>query len=392
MEKKAIVTVNRLELLQAMNNARHAIAPGALQMFSYYLFEVSRHNLTVTACNGDMSIRHQIDATLEGEPGRFTLYGQQLTKALRLLEDENVTITTYDYQFSVNHSHGSFLLPFGINEGEYAIYPKEPENYDHSVCVEAPGLKQWIGSVAFATADDALRPVMNGVYFDFEETYFTVVASDGHILARHTTKVENLFHGGYIFPDAVIRVLLKVLPKAGWVDMDFSERCVRISISYGDDNPDVPLTIIFKPTEGRFPNWRSVIPSHNDYRFSVDTKTLLKSLMRVDLFGNDSSRLVQFRFAEDAKKVEISGKDIDFNSEASETIEVVEDKTGNISHFTDKWGYRNPALQQVLKRIGTKDVVFSIQDPSRATIIQPVRTDGRDSRLLLLIMPMLTSD
>ena len=37
----------------------------------------------------------------------------------------------------------------------------------------------------FATADDELRPVMNGVYFDITESNITLVASDGHKLVRY---------------------------------------------------------------------------------------------------------------------------------------------------------------------------------------------------------------
>ena len=39
----------------------------------------------------------------------------------------------------------------------------------------------------FATADDELRPVMNGIYFDITTEDITMVASDGHKLVRCKT-------------------------------------------------------------------------------------------------------------------------------------------------------------------------------------------------------------
>lgn len=43
----------------------------------------------------------------------------------------------------------------------------------------------------FATADDELRPVMNGIYFDITTEDITFVASDGHKLVRNKTFVAH---------------------------------------------------------------------------------------------------------------------------------------------------------------------------------------------------------
>jgi hypothetical protein len=46
-------------------------------------------------------------------------------------------------------------------------------------------LMNGINRALFATADDELRPVMNGIYFDITTEDLTFVASDGHKLVRN---------------------------------------------------------------------------------------------------------------------------------------------------------------------------------------------------------------
>ena len=55
----------------------------------------------------------------------------------------------------------------------------------------APVMLAGINRSLFATADDELRPVMNGIYFDITTEDITFVASDGHKLVRNKTFVAH---------------------------------------------------------------------------------------------------------------------------------------------------------------------------------------------------------
>ena len=57
------------------------------------------------------------------------------------------------------------------------------------VVMGADILTTGINRSLFATADDELRPVMNGIYFDITTEDITLVASDGHKLVRNSTWV-----------------------------------------------------------------------------------------------------------------------------------------------------------------------------------------------------------
>ena len=63
-------------------------------------------------------------------------------------------------------------------------YPQQKPLNDNaiSISMDAQMLLNGISRSLFATADDELRPVMNGVYFDIHTDDLTFVASDGHKL------------------------------------------------------------------------------------------------------------------------------------------------------------------------------------------------------------------
>ena len=54
-----------------------------------------------------------------------------------------------------------------------------------TITLQAELLSDSLTRSLFATAQDELRPVMNGVYFDLREDALAVVASDGHRLVRN---------------------------------------------------------------------------------------------------------------------------------------------------------------------------------------------------------------
>lgn len=85
----------------------------------------------------------------------------------------------------------------GQNADEYPQAPALGANAVH-VTMGAPVMLAGINRSLFATADDELRPVMNGIYFDITTEDITFVASDGHKLVRNKhlwhTAMKSRFH------------------------------------------------------------------------------------------------------------------------------------------------------------------------------------------------------
>ena len=68
-----------------------------------------------------------------------------------------------------------------------------------------------INKTIFATADDDLRPVMNGIYVNLAQGLVTYVATDAHKLVKHTAEAEIAVEASFILPKKPSNLLRGIL-------------------------------------------------------------------------------------------------------------------------------------------------------------------------------------
>lgn len=229
----------------------------------------------------------------------------------------------------------------------------------------------------FATAQDELRPVMNAIYFDLKQDSLAIVASDGHKLVRNlnfTVKSEQ--PASFILPKKPATLLRNVLAKDdSEVTIKFDNR--NAAISYTDG------TLICRLTEGRYPNYASVIPQNNSNKMTIDRKVLLGALKRVLPFASDASQLVRLHI--ESGRIEISSEDIDFSTSAKE--ESICEYDGIPMNI----GFKGTTLTEVLNNLDSEEIIMELADPARAGLIIPAQQPENED-ILMLLMPMLLND
>jgi len=145
-------------------------------------------------------------------------------------------------------------------------FPQSAMLGDNAVRVEmdASVLLGGINRAVFATADDELRPVMNGIYFDITTEDITMVASDGHKLVRcKTLAAKGNERAAFILPKKPASLIKNLLPKEqGQVVIEFDERNAVFTLE--------KYRMVCRLIEGRYPNYNSVIPQNNPYKVTVD--------------------------------------------------------------------------------------------------------------------------
>ena len=262
------------------------------------------------------------------------------------------------------------------NADEYPRVQPMPETAT-TITIDSAVLNDNISRSIFATAQDELRPVMNGIYFDLTADALAIVASDGHKLVRnknYTVKSEQ--PAAFILPKKPATLLKNVLAKDGGdVQIRFDERSAEITFSEN--------VLSCRLIEGRYPNYNSVIPQDNPNQMTIDRKALIGALRRVLPFASDSSQLIRFRL--DPGKLTISSEDIDFATSAKEEIGC--DYNGTPMSI----GFKGPSLTDILNNLDSDEVIVELADPSRAGIIVP-SSQPENEDVLMLIMPMLLND
>jgi DNA polymerase-3 subunit beta len=343
-----------------------------------FLFELSENLLKVTAADSETRMIASLEVReVEGE-GVFAIPSKNIMDSLKELPDQPIRFEINDDSLELFIYYENGKYNFMAQNGEE--YPQSKPLRDDAMQVKISGenLLTGINRTLFATAEDELRPVMNGIFFDISESDLTFVASDGHKLVRfRNLSVTGNERASFILPKKPANLLKSVLPR---------ETGHEITIGFDDNNAYITLSksvIISRLIEGRYPNYNGVIPKENPYRLTVDRLLFLNALKRVSVFANPTSSLIKLNISENS--VFISTQDIDFSSSAEETVSsVYEGEPMSI-------GFKGTYLIEILNNIPSSEVVFELADPSRAGLMLPAENESGED-VLMLLMPMMLSD
>jgi DNA polymerase-3 subunit beta len=245
------------------------------------------------------------------------------------------------------------------------------------IVIESAVLAENINRSLFATAQDELRPVMNGIYFDLTPECLAIVASDGHKLVRN--KILNIHSdqpASFILPKKPASLLKTLLSKDGEdVIIRFDERNALIDYTDGE--------ITCRLIEGRYPNYNSVIPQSNPNQLTVDRQGLLAALRRVQPFSSDSSNLIRFHV--EGGTLQLDAEDYDFSKTATERMACqYEGQPMSI-------GFKGSSFIEILGNFDCPEVLIQLADPSRAGLVLPTE-QSENQDVLMLMMPMLIND
>ena len=342
-----------------------------------FLFELQGNSLKITAADSETRMITSVEVNdVEGE-GVFAIPSKNLLESLKELPDQPITFDIDDatLEMYIYYENGKYNF-IGQNGDEYPQH--KPLKEDSSkIEISADNLLSGITRTLFATAEDELRPVMNGILFDITEDDITFVASDGHKLVRFkNSSAKGNTTASFILPKKPANLLKTVLPKeTGLVTIAFDENNAYITMEN--------MTIISRLIEGRYPNYNGVIPKDNPFRITIDRLLLLTALKRVVVFSNPSSTLIKLQIS--LNSIFISAQDIDFSTSAEETVACVYDEE-EISI-----GFKGTFLIEIISNIPSTEVVLLLADPSRAGLMLPSENEA-DEDLLMLLMPMMLND
>jgi DNA polymerase-3 subunit beta len=365
-------------LLSRLQSISKVIASkNSLPILDSFLFDLKDNKLTITASDSETRLVTYVDLiSAEGE-GLFAVSAKILLEPLKELPEQPLTFDINDDNLEIFIHFQNGKYNFIGQKGD--VYPQAKPLNDNSITVmmDASILLNGVSRALFATADDELRPVMNGVYFDFKPESLTFVASDGHKLVRLSdTSVHSAERASFILPKKPANLLKSLLAKEEGM----------ISVKFDDNNAYVDCVnfeMVCRLIEGRYPNYNAVIPKENPYNLTVDRLSFMNALKRVSVFSNPG--INQIKLSLSSGSMVISAQDIDFSTAAEERIFCDYDGVDlNI-------GFKAGFLIEILNNISSDEVVLQLADPTRPGVIVP-RENEKNEDLLMLIMPMMLND
>lgn len=372
-------TVSSSALSSKLNMLAKVIgSKNSLPILDCFLFQVANGEMSITASDSDNVIKSTLALTDHDGEGEFCVPNRVILDALKELPEQPL-------HFDVDAAGEAVAIKIVYQNGLYNFtgqsaedYPRTQSMNDACTTVSLPTemLINNISRSLFATANDELRPVMNGIYFDLTADALAIVASDGHKLVRSknfTIKSES--PSAFNLPKKPASLLKNILSKDGDdAIIKFDDRSAEIQFTDG--------VMRCRLIDGRYPNYNSVIPN-NPNEVTVDRRGLQSALRRVLPFASESSQLIRFHI--ESGRFEVSSEDIDFSTSAKEQLSC--EYNGSPMSI----GFKGSSLMEILSNLTSDNIIIQLADPSRAGIIVPAEQPENED-ILMLIMPMLLND
>lgn len=369
--------VSSTELLSHLQAVSRVISTkNTLPILDNFLFKLKSNQLEITASDLESTLVTTMGIENTTDEGSIAIPARLITDTLKEFSEQPLTFEIDLNKLSViiNSENGKFTI-VGYNAGEFPQMPTIKPDKKASIELAPDLLLSGISSTLFATADDELRPVMNGVFIELSTDDITFVASDAHKLVRYKrTDAKAAENSSFILPKKPASLLKNVLPK--------EEN--KVTLEFDDKNAFFSMTeyrLVCRLVEGNYPSYNSVIPTGNPNKLTIDRHEFLNTLRRVSVFSNQASNLVKLQLT--GNQVTVSAQDIDFSISAYERIKCQYE--GDDMEI----GFKSTFLLEILANLASSDIVLELSDPTRAGILLPAEQDNESEDVLMLLMPMM---
>lgn len=238
-------------------------------------------------------------------------------------------------------------------------------------------------SAEFVYKKDDLRPVMHSLYMDIAEDLSDIsfVATNGNMLYRMSLSNNpatggcDFYRGGsargILFHSNNFRAV-SVFEGCESVDIEADDSAVRITAD--------GMELICKSVEGKYPNYKAIIPRDCPYNVCFDKKEMLSILKRVSLFGSKTEN--SLKLTKSPMFLDVSARDIDYSTSAEDQVTIINAQCDDGFAI----GFNVTALASSLAAIPGDTVRMQLTSASRAAVFTD---DTPAPTVLALCMPMI---
>lgn len=345
-----------------------------LPILDYFLLDLREGVLKITASDLETTLVGTLKVESVEKEGVIAAPAKLMLDSIKEFSEQPLTIEANEttWEILVSWKTGKLTIP-GTSGMSYPNLPELSEE-KKEITVDVNTLLMGINKTIFATADDELRPVMNGVYINIDPKSMTFVATDAHKLVKYISDIESSVEASFILPKKPANLLKNILLKE---DND-------IKVEFDDKNVLFILknqTLICRLIEGNYPNYSAVIPANNPNKVFVNRMELLNGIKRVAVCSNQATNLIKL----DIKKgfIDLTAQDLDFSVSAQESL------TCDYEGENITIGFKSTFLVEILANIETSSVLVELADSTRAGVFKPVYDEQPSNDTLMLLMPMM---
>jgi len=321
--------------------------------------------LTLTATDGDISIRSKIPAEVESG-GVLVVPGRLLADVARQLPAGDVTLYVDDAGLlDIECGPASFKLRLLAADDFPPIQPIE------GATVELPvgEFTETIDQVARSASRDETRPHLTGILISVDGDKLRSVATDSYRLAVRTTKIGSPVSERIEanVPARALQEAARIADGHETVRITLAER--QISFTTGEN------LLVSRLIDGQFPDFEQLLPDSYEHELDIDVSELLDAVKRVSLLAQRNTPL---KLALSEGELEVSAQTTDVG-EAHESMPAP-DFAGDPLEI----GFNPDFLREGLDCVHTERARFKLISAFRPGLI----VAGDEDEFLYLVMPI----
>ncbi|MFM2480754.1 DNA polymerase III subunit beta [Celerinatantimonas sp. YJH-8] len=332
------------------------------------LMVVSERDVSLTGTDMEVELRANIQVEQALESGAVTVPAKKFVDICRGLPDGcSIECKTQGDRMQIRSGRSRFSLATLPADDYPNVDSWEPQL---DLVITQSKIKQLIENTQFSMASQDVRYYLNGMLFESEGQLLRTVATDGHRLAVASVQtgldLEN------------IQV---IVPRKGVLELTrlLDQEDAQVQLQIGDNNIRAMVegfTFTCKLVDGRFPDYRRVIPSIGDKILISGREELRQAFSRAAILSNEKFRGVRLQLANETLTITANNPE---QEEAEEILDVTYQGTDlevgfNVSYILD-----------VLNALKSEQIRMTLSDSITGAIIEDSEQSGQ---ALYVIMPM----
>lgn len=359
----------------AMWALRTVGARATLPALSGVRLEVRGDRLLLSSTDLEMSSELSIPVSAERD-GVALVPGRLLGDVVRSLPNAAVTADGGSDRLHLECGRAQFDLRLMPSE-DFPALPKPADDAALAV-MKAEEFGRTVAQVARAASTDDARPVLTGVSLEATTKGLTAAATDSYRLAVRTIPWDQGADRTVLVPRRALDEArrsaeqlgseVRLLLEAGQVTFDFGDRRLTSRL-----------------LEGKFPDFRQLIPGGFERRLTVDRAELMEVVKRVAVVGdtNTTATPVTLHLTADTVRVTAGSGEV---GQAEESL------TGSLEGEPLQIAFNPRYLTDGLDAAASERVALEFRDELKPAVLRPATADSDDAPaggdFLYLLMPV----
>jgi DNA polymerase-3 subunit beta len=257
--------------------------------------EVTGEQVALLATDLDLGVRVPVNGVELATAGKALLPVARMLAILRESNDDALELSLGESGLSIIGTNSRFQLP-SANPDEFPTIPQ----FEQSDYCEVAGrlMREMIKRTVFATDADSSRYALGGVLLEMTDETITAVGTDGRRLAsmagpakRHADQEDDQLLSA-IIPTRSLALIERAIGDG--------EQLIQVAVRSNDVTVRTERAVIYsRLVEGRYPNWRQVIPNRTEsVKVACTVGPFYAALRQAAIVTDQESRGVDFQFGD----------------------------------------------------------------------------------------------